>query len=462
MLAQISNTQQKTSGNSMDLEPITVEDVTVQGLTRFPRALVQQELGKVRTAPTFGALLRELDAATFALHQTDLFEDVTTKIGGGAQAIHITFELKEKKPYKLKVGATTSGAADEVRYEAAGTLRGFLGLGELATATVTKSAKKEHGLELAVGLRRPFVTANSFLAALGLDESITSVDVEAGGREAPWAPATARSLGRRVDGRAVRCACAARDGSRRLALEVARRTGVDDDAFGASTKCALTYGLRADGRDSAAAPTDGACADANVEVAGLLEAGDATFVKAECALQSHTRLKEVANGFLAVGGIARLGAAVGLPGRALDLAMPDRFYLGGPLRLRAFDRCGVGARRPRARGTPLLAGEATAPAVGGALLWTASLILSAPIPGDLGRHGLRALAFLDGGGLLAPGAPATLASLMAETRLACGVGLALAPAAFARLELNYGWVLRARPGDVAKGLQFGVSAAFGS
>ena len=37
-----------------------------------------------------------------------------------------------------------------------------------------------------------------------------------------------------------------------------------------------------------------------------------------------------------------------------------------------------------------------------------------------------------------------------------------APAAFARLELNYGWVLRARPGDVAKGLQFGVSAAFGS
>ena len=102
------------------------------------------------------------------------------------------------------------------------------------------------------------------------------------------------------------------------------------------------------------------------------------------------------------------------------------------------------------------------PAVGGALLWAASLILSAPVPGDLGRHGLRALAFLDAGGLLAPGARASLTSLMAETRLSCGLGLALAPAAFARLELNYGWVLRARPGDVAKGLQFGVSAAFGS
>ena len=77
-------------------------------------------------------------------------------------------------------------------------------------------------------------------------------------------------------------------------------------------------------------------------------------------------------------------------------------------------------------------------------------------------NGLRALAFLDAGGLLAPGARASLPSLMAETRLSCGLGLALAPAAFARLELNYGWVLRARPGDVAKGLQFGVAAAFGS
>ena len=138
-----------------------------------------------------------------------------------------------------------------MRYEAAGTLRGFLKQGELATATVTKSPK--HGLELAFGLRRPGATP---LAGLGLAESIVSVDVEAGGREAPWAPATSSTPGRRVDGRAVRCACAARDGSRRLVIEVARRSGVDDDAFSESTKCALSYALRADGRDSAAAPTD--------------------------------------------------------------------------------------------------------------------------------------------------------------------------------------------------------------
>ena len=331
----------------MEKEPIAVQAIKITGLRRYPQSLVQQELKKVHQAQTFGALLEEIDAATQNLNQTDLFDDVKTSIGGAdAQGVHVTIHLSEKKPYKLKIGATTSGAADEVRYEAAGTLRGFLRQGELATATVTKSPK--HGLELAFGLRRPVATP---LAVLGLAESLVSVDVEAGGREAPWAPATSSTPGRRVDGRAVRCACAARDGSRRLVIEVARRVGVDDDAFSQSTKCALSYALRADGRDAAAAPTDGACADASVEVAGLGDAGDARFVKAEGALQNHIQLAKLKNGFVALGGVARLGAALPLFGNGvLDLAMPDRFYLGGPLRLRAFERCGVGARRAAARG----------------------------------------------------------------------------------------------------------------
>ena len=90
---------------------------------------------------------------------------------------------------------------------------------------------------------------------------------------------------------------------------------------------------------------DGACADASVEVAGLGDAGDARFVKAEGALQNHARLAKLKNGFAALGGVARLGAALPLFGSGiLDLAMPDRFYLGGPLRLRAF---GMSARRRR-------------------------------------------------------------------------------------------------------------------
>ena len=270
-----------------------------------------------------------------------------------------------------------------MRYEAAGTGASFLKQRRARDATVTKSPK--HGLERRFGLRRPDRDAAG--SRLGLAESILSVDVEAGGREAPWAPATSSTPGRRVDGRAVRCsACAARDGSRRLVIEVARRVGVDDDAFSASTGCALSYALRGRPR-LAAAPTDGACADASVEVAGLGDAGDARFVKAEGALQNHIQLAKLKNGFVALGGVARIGAALPLFGSGiLDLAMPDRvlpaadlYDCGPPLRRR---RGSPGARRP------LLAGDATAlPAVGGALLWAASLILSAPVPGDLGRPG---------------------------------------------------------------------------
>ena len=115
----------------MEKEPIAVQDIKITGLRRYPHSLVQQELCRVRAAQTFGALLAEIDAATQNLHQTDLFDDVKPSIGGAdAQGVHVTIHLSEKKPYKLKVGATTSGAADEVRYEAAGTLRGFLKQGE--------------------------------------------------------------------------------------------------------------------------------------------------------------------------------------------------------------------------------------------------------------------------------------------------------------------------------------------
>ena len=116
----------------MEKEPIAVQAVKITGLRRYPQSLVQQELKKVQQAQTFGALLEAIDAATQNLNQTDLFDDVRMSIGGAdAQGVHVTIALSEKKPYKLKVGATTSGAADEVRYEAAGTLRGFLGKGEL-------------------------------------------------------------------------------------------------------------------------------------------------------------------------------------------------------------------------------------------------------------------------------------------------------------------------------------------
>ena len=67
----------------MEKEPIAVKAIEIKGLRRYPQSLVQQELGRVRTAQTFGALLEEIDAATQNLNQTDLFDDVRMSIGGG-------------------------------------------------------------------------------------------------------------------------------------------------------------------------------------------------------------------------------------------------------------------------------------------------------------------------------------------------------------------------------------------
>ena len=93
----------------MEKEPIAVQDIKITGLRRYPQSLVQQELKKVHQAQTFGALLREVDDMKKALHQTDLFDDVRTSIGGDdAQNVRLTVALSEKKPYKLKIGATMS------------------------------------------------------------------------------------------------------------------------------------------------------------------------------------------------------------------------------------------------------------------------------------------------------------------------------------------------------------------
>ena len=100
-------------------------------------------------------------------------------------------------------------------------------------------------------------------------------------------------------------------------------------------------------------------------------------------------------------------------------------------------------------------------AAGGSALVAASALLSAPLPGAAGARGLKAHAFLDTGALadcaalLAPGA------LARDARASCGVGLALAPADVARVEVNCGWLLRSQPGDLGKRLSLGISATYG-
>ena len=48
----------------------------------------------------------------------------------------------------------------------------------------------------------------------------------------------------------------------------------------------------------------------------------------------------------------------------------------------------------------------------------------------------------------------------AKARVAAGVGLVYAPAHFARVELNYAWILKSEACDQIKRLQFGIAGSF--
>ena len=106
-------------------------------------------------------------------------------------------------------------------------------------------------------------------------------------------------------------------------------------------------------------------------------------------------------------------------------------------------------------------------ATGGTLFYAAAALLSAPLPGAPGAQGARGHVFANAGGLvdadlLYAGPTALAKDLATETRAAAGVGLSFSPANFARLELNYAWVLRAQQCDLVKRLQFAITGSFGS
>ena len=215
------------------------------------------------------------------------------------------------------------------------------------------SRRRRSGRRSTVWVGRFETPATTPLAALGLAESIVSVDVEAGGRALG---AGLIDTGRRVDGRAVRCACAARDGSRRLVVEVARRAGVDDDAFSQSTKCAPPH---ASGRTAATLRgADGRRVRRRVRGGrGLGRRGRRASSRRRAPFRTIqlAKLKTASWRLAASRASARPCRCLGvvfwiwpcrpvLPGRAVKSLQPP----------------GVGARSPRARGAPLLAGDATA------------------------------------------------------------------------------------------------------
>jgi len=387
--------------------------------------------------------------------------------------------------------------------------------------------------------------------------------------EAPWAPSTAAFRGRDVRTEAAHLTF--RDPTSTLDLVVARREeppgedpyhrrflrfggGDDADAVSSSSddltttaegrrrrrgpaddaersvKCAAIFEkVLYDDRDSPAAPTKGGRAAATLEVAGASLLGDAHFVKLTGAVQRHARLAAVPapKGFVSLSLAARAGVAVAEGSSSASdwspaIPRPDRFYVGGPLDFRGFDRAGVGprsssgagddcsgdpapepsssvatasSRRPPPRGTASsllrrtfggdddrvavhddedgassakpLAGRAA----GGVAFGTVTALLSAPLifkADEPNADRLRGHVFATAGTLLPGPGMATRpdggscpSSWTNHVRASAGVGVSFSPTDLIRLELNYATFLRAHGTDLTKRFHFGISGGFG-
>ena len=105
---------------SLAAEPVRVGDVTVAGLTRTRASVVKAELGGVERATTFGGLVSATAAAVASLESSDLFESVSANVDRLAPpalveadavaptGVRVRLDVHEKRPYALKVGATTA------------------------------------------------------------------------------------------------------------------------------------------------------------------------------------------------------------------------------------------------------------------------------------------------------------------------------------------------------------------
>jgi outer membrane protein assembly factor BamA len=154
------------------------------------------------------------------------------------------------------------------------------------------------------------------------------------------------------------------------------------------------------------------------------------------------------------------------------VTISDRFFLGGAHSLWGFRTNGVGPREQRNTASGVVGSRAPSDALGGDVLASATVDLTARLPGELPqRAGACFRVFGSAGALHSLGAisaavgegPNATTGVVARAvgagmRAVVGAGLVF-PTPLGRLELNLTHVLRAMPGDsvVRNGIQIGVS-----
>lgn len=198
-------------------------------------------------------------------------------------------------------------------------------------------------------------------------------------------------------------------------------------------------------------PTGGWLLNSHTELAGF--GGNECFVKQDFHVQSNGRIP--GTGFL-VQAIARAGM---IASRYPDLAICEKFFLGGPLSLRGFKSNGVGpsAADPNEPDTKY--------ALGSAAYWLAGVHLYSPLPflgyksqtADIIYKCIKLHAFFNAGS-----ASPTVKELPNSTiRSSVGAGIAVQAGPRIRLELNFAHPLSSAQCDsVKRGVDLGFGISF--
>lgn len=215
---------------------------------------------------------------------------------------------------------------------------------------------------------------------------------------------------------------------------------------GHSLKSSIKYVNTIDKRDHPILPTSGAFLKTSAELAGL--GGDVQFFKTNFDYQiSKTFLNYFTTQLTVSKGLV-------LPWKNKNVAICDKFFLGGPLSLRGFTNKGAGMHKEEC-------------ALGDTAYWLMGAHLYTPLPFLHNQKKvsswLKTHSFINMGNMVAVNDTKSLSkkNLFENTRLTIGSGVVIAFGGMARLELNYVYPLWKNKNDKSvNGLQFGIGVFF--
>ncbi len=431
--------------------PLKIRYVRIEGAQRTRASLVEDELrdGGAYDAETVAEVSTGLVKGTEGLQALGVFSSVQVvcdNVEGEPGLTDVTVHVRERGVASAKAETYVDGSG-EGGVEGELALRNALGGAELLAATASYGSAKSGSV--AVKASKPRFWGTPFTASLAATSG-----------ESRHSRSSCVELKHRVE-----ATVATKSGANRLTMRAALRDVLpsrDESnpykyaasaeivaAAMPSTKCSVAYqSTLHDSLNNSAAPSDGAKIGLDVEWAGVGGMGDVSFLKGDVAARAYTAIADR----VALGVAARAGVMCPLAGTSSHFS--DRFFLGGPLTLRGFQRRGAG---PRAAAHP--DGDARAPDVlGGDVVWNASASVAFPLGGGLlDAIGARGHVFANAGNLAAWGTPP--GKVFGDLRASVGCGVVF-PTPAGRIEANITRVLRAGKHDETSRFQLGIGMNF--